>query len=948
MNRARKYGNSVRKYRFQKFAAVLLVLTLLPILGAPYSAAADPAWADTGEGRVLRVACPEAEGYTMMGEDGKPYGLVVDFLNEIAKYTGWTYEYVQTDSNMLLDDFLSGQLDLMGGTYYSQGLDEYFAYPEYNCGYSKVVLMARKNDSSIRSYDLSSFSGKTIGVFDRATENIRRLQEYLHIQGITCSIRYYTYEEMMQAGGNLYPYLENGDVDLLLGNSADMAADFYIAAEFDSQPHFIVAQPGDQEVLAGLDLALEKIYAADPNFANKVYEANFKNTTVGHTDLSAEEIAYIGAKGKATVAVPRRWHPMICLDKEDYHSGFVPDVLSRVTAFSGLEFDYLVCDNYTEAVERVQRGEADMLGFYVGREDDALEQHLALTEPYADVASILVRNKNVSYPAEGLVGGVLKGSKMPDDITVSKVISYEMVNDALRDVNSGKLDFYYGIAPHVEDIIRQENFTNVVQVSLINDSMSTSFALPSPVQPELFSILNKAINSMSAEEKMAIRTRNTVSIGETHMTLKSLIYADPVLVIGIVALFLLLIVAIVSVAAHSRLRAAAMRVELNKAEADSRAKSEFLSRMSHEIRTPMNAIVGLADLTAMIKDLPPKAKVNLEKIKSSSRYLLSLINDILDMSRIESGKMELAAQPFSLSVMLGDIESMLAGDAAKKELTFIVESRLEDDVLIGDSIRLRQVLLNLLSNAFKFTPAQGTVRLVVKQKASQEGTASYTVQVIDNGIGIAEEDQERIFLSFEQIGSNITKSQGTGLGLAISKNIVELMGSKLKLKSALGHGSEFYFTFTLPIGELEEPQSSGQAPTEQMLHKVRILLAEDNDLNAEIATELLEAQGAQVTRAENGRVALEKFQNSAAGTYQVILMDIMMPQMNGLDAAKAIRALERDDAQTIPIIAMTANTFKEDMDSALAAGMNDFVPKPVDVATLYEKIYDALQKMDRH
>lgn len=933
----------VKGRRLQRFAIVWLVLALLlPVLTAPYPALAA---GSSEEKTVLRVAFPEAEGYTMMGEDGKPSGLVVDFLNEIAKYTGWQYEYVQTDSNTLMDDFMSGEVDLMGGTYYSEGFEEYFAYPQYNCGYSKVVLMARKDDSRIHSYDLSTFNGKTIGIYEKATENIRRLKEYLNIQGLDCNIRYFNFDELMVTG-DLYHYLQDGEIDLLLGNSADMVEAFYIAAEFDSQPHYIVTQPDAPEVLAGLNMALEKIYAADPSFADKVYEANFKNTAVGHTDLTAEELAYIRQKGTVTVAAPHRWHPMICLDSDDYHSGFVPDVLDEVTAFSGLQFEYVVCDNYTEAVARVQQGQADMLGFFIGQEDDALEQGLALTEPYADVASILVRNKNVSYPADGLVGGVLKGSVMPSTIAVDKIVSYELVDEALSDVNSGKIDFYYGIAPHVEDIIRQENFTNVVQVSLINDSMATSFALPAPVQPELFTILNKAINNLTTEQKMTIRTRNTVSIGEAHMTLKSLIYANPVLVIGIIALFLLLIVAIVLLAAHSRLRAASMRVEINKAEADSRAKSEFLSRMSHEIRTPMNAIVGLADLTVMIPDLPEKAQINLKKIKSSSRYLLSLINDILDVSRIESGKMELAATPFSLSVMLCDIESMLASDAVNKKLAFHVESQLKDDVLVGDGLRLRQVILNLLSNAFKFTPAGGTVRLVVTQEAADGQSASYTIRVIDNGIGIAEEDQERIFLSFEQIGSNITKSQGTGLGLAISKNIVELMHSHLQLKSTLGEGSEFYFTFTLPIGELEEPQTTGQVPTENMLQDVRILLAEDNDLNAEIASELLEAQGARVTRAENGQKALELFRQSDPHTYQVILMDIMMPIMNGLDATQAIRALAREDAKTVPIIAMTANTFKEDMDSALAAGMNDFVPKPVDVAILYQKLYGALQEAE--
>ena len=912
-----------------------VLLTLLLV-----SSAAVPCFAEE-EHRVIRVAFPLAEGYSMTAEDGSHYGLVVDVLNEVAKYTGWKYKYIDVENDEVLDRFAVGDFDLMGGQYYMDGLEEYYGYPDYNCGYSKLILWARKGDTGIKGYDLRTFNGKTIGVFERAKENIRRLQIYLELNDIDCTLKYYSYEELMETG-NLDRFLENGEVDLLLGNSVSSGDQFYIAATFDSQPHYIVTLPGNTEILDSLNMALSKIYEADPNFAQKLYEKNFPAAANLNPVLSASENEYVNQKGAVTVAVPRDWHPLLCLNNSDEHEGLAADILKEISDYSGLQFTYLYCDTYAQALDKLQQGEADILGFYLDSGEDAVTQSLALTTPYAQLNSILVRNKESTYPSEGLVGAVIEGRKMPEDIVADRVISYSSMEEALSDVNRGKVDFFYGISAHIESIIQKNNFTNLVQVNLVNDSLDVSFALKSPVHPELFSILNKSLNTLSEEEKAAINSRNLISIGESHMTLLSIVYANPALAIAVVSTGLLLILIVVIIISRSRLHAAAMKAELAKAAASSQAKSEFLSRMSHEIRTPMNAIVGLTDLMGMDADLPEKSRDSLKKIKSSSQYLLSLINDILDMSRIENGKMTVASEPFSLCSILDEIESMLIQEAANKELQFYMEKEIRDDVLTGDAIRLRQVILNLLSNAFKFTPAGGRVSLIVREDASTAQNATYTIRIQDTGIGIAQEEQQRIFKSFEQLGSNYSKSQGTGLGLAISKNIVQLMGGELLLKSEPGKGSEFYFTITCPKGQLDKKPTIEWKPGDKSLHGINILLAEDNQLNAEIAMELLHTQGANVRRAENGKAALEIFSQSKPGDVDAILMDVLMPEMNGLEATKAIRALSRPDAKTVPILAMTANAFKEDEKAALDAGMNDFIPKPIDVKTLYQKLYRSL------
>ena len=749
----------------------------------------------------------------------------------------------------------------------------------------------------------------------------------------------------------------NGEIDLLLSGIIHNHDSLRVIVTYNSQPYYIVTNPGNKEVLDGLNMALERILDANPNFAAERYAANFPARLV-NVQFSDRDLEYVKKRKTITVAVPENWYPFYCKEtSQKNHVGIMVDILDKIKDFTGLDFSYVYAKNYSDAVHLVQRGKADILGFFLGDENDAAQLGLALSASYVSANNIIVRNKACSYPAPGLVGALVESQRFPSGISAEKIRSYPGIKEALAAVNSGEADFIYGLSSKMEQDISRYHFTNLAPVTLVNDQSAISFALPTPVDPDLLTVLNKAINNLSESERTVIRNRNLESIGVNEFSLTDFIYANPLQFMFIVMFVLSVLFTALLLAIGARMKATVIQGNLKRAEAANLAKSEFLSRMSHEIRTPMNGIVGMSTIAMQNIDNTDKIKDCLEKVIMSSKHLLALINDVLDMSKIESGKVELRHESFNFRAFLQDLENLYGEQAKSKGISYetILASDLEVQI-IGDSLRLNQVLSNLLSNALKFTPAKGMIKLRVSKTGEDQENVYLRFEVIDTGCGIAEENYDKIFESFEQENVDVTyKYGGTGLGLSIVKRFTGLMGGGIHVTSVQGSGSTF--TVDLPFGKIKESGKptrfsdiNGRNDLAKDCYAVdydfkgkRILLVEDNELNREIAEELIGVTGASVESAEDGVQAVEMFKESAEGYYDLILMDVQMLHMDGYEATRCIRALGRSDAQKVPIFAMTANAFAEDVQKSREAGMNAHISKPLNIRAVYKQMNRYLQ-----
>jgi signal transduction histidine kinase/ActR/RegA family two-component response regulator len=456
-----------------------------------------------------------------------------------------------------------------------------------------------------------------------------------------------------------------------------------------------------------------------------------------------------------------------------------------------------------------------------------------------------------------------------------------------------------------------------------------------------------------------------VSFAVTEMTLSDYITMRPLVAVGICGLILLVIFALVFFLMKSRaergyravlegkvdeisalngqLKAQQEELEeaCQQAEAANDAKTSFLFNMSHDIRTPMNAIIGFADLLEKHQEEPEKRVDYLRKIQDSSSVLLSIINNVLEMARIEKGTLVVDSSPWSVKQFNDSLESVFADMMREKDLEFTKEVDVQHEYVLCDPIKLREVYINILSNAYKYTNPDGKVHMKLQElPCDREGYARYQTTISDTGMGMAEDFLPHLFEEFSRENNTTdNKIEGTGLGMPIVKRLVELMEGTIEVRSKKGVGTTFIVTFPFKITEQNDLSDHDAAEVDtDVFNGKKILLAEDNDLNAEIAVELLTEAGFEVERAEDGRVCVDMLQNAESHRYDLILMDVQMPNMNGYEATKTIRAMPDREKADIPIIAMTANAFEEDKRDAQRAGMNAHLAKPVNVKELYKTL----------
>lgn len=544
-----------------------------------------------------------------------------------------------------------------------------------------------------------------------------------------------------------------------------------------------------------------------------------------------------------------------------------------------------------------------------------------------------------------------------------EIVKCTTTEECMELLNSGECDFMAQNVNVVTPLLQKPRYEGLtVLPNLSTEEPMGIVGKNSDENKILMSIINKCIAQISSQEVSQITISHTVANGY-QLTWTDVLYKFryPLIVI-----FILLVASILfmifwqEARRKSYLKIAEKNEQLleavDQANRANQAKSDFLARMSHEIRTPMNAIVGLTEIAKHYEEDPKKIEDYLDKIDVSSKVLLNIINDILDMSSIENKKMKIAKEPFDLHEILMSVCTIYEPQCRQKGIAFEVQDEeVTHTHLIGDGLRVNQILLNLVSNAYKFTPSGGKITIKVKELYVKEEKAYFNFLVEDTGEGMSEEMQTRLFQPFEQESATTAqKHGGSGLGLSIAKNFVELMSGSISVKSKKGEGTTFVVSIPFEFEQAAEPEITEQ-PVENELSVVqeeqavydftgkKVLLAEDTAFNEEVATELLAMVHMDVDCAHNGQEAVELFEKAKPGTYMAILMDIHMPVMDGYEAARTIRKSEREDAGTIAIYAMTANSFEEDVSAALNAGMNGHIAKPIDAQILYE-VLDKLAK----
>ena len=1071
---------------------------LLPVLHILAScwllcAQAVPAQA---EGAFVRVGYYENEVFQEGAAPGAVRkGYAYEYYRKLAEYTGWKYKYVYGTFGELYEKLLKGEIDLLAGLAWREDRKGRVGYPETPMGSEIYSLVKHENDESI-SAEPSTLSGRKIGVLDSAVAG--SLAKYLALHGVKAKI--VTFKDYTA----LYEAFDGGLVDVLAaeGDGAYGRKQAEVLCAFGASDYYLCTSIARPELLDELNSAQTRLQADEPHYLHSL-RMKYYPISISSRAFSVGEVAWVRSCKSLKVGYLDNYMPFSDTDERGRATGVVADIVPKILQELGVEsikVTFQGYDSYGKMVEDIGRGAIDIAFPVGGGEYYAEESGIYQSRPVtSSTLDLIYRGEFSKAKLESFAlnsNNLMQLYYVKTHFPKAQLEFYPSTEDCLEAVIAGKVGATTLNSMRSKEILRRSMFRQLSAWQM-KDPAPRCFGVRIGNEG-LLKFLNRGLGVLgdSYLRELTIRHANalyTVTLAELFNNYKEEIAGAVLAVVLLVIGFLVRDVrrsreeALAKELARKELEEKnrmlaesqdALSEALNKAEAANRAKTVFLNNMSHDMRTPMNAIVGFTALAIERLDSTALVKDYLSKIALSSQHLLSLINDVLDMSRIESGKVTLEETEIHLPALVRELQAIIQANVSAKRLEFTVDVQdIAHEDIVADKLRLNQVLLNILSNAIKFTPEGGAVSFRITELPSDaEGRAVLEFRIKDNGIGMSEEFKKTIFQAFtREKTSTVSGIQGTGLGMAITKNIIDMMGGEIAVQSEEGKGSEFVVTIHCKCGcsqvdpqplpalqgrralvagaekscaaicamlrklgmradsagcgeasalaalaieqgdsfsvyvvdagrsgadgveavrgirkvagisasivlvadqgsvmesEAKEAGATALCPRPVFLSELRgalhsdagtepaescggpapdftgkrILLAEDNELNQMIAEEILEGVGFDVDIAGDGTVAVEKMESAPAGTYDIVLMDIQMPCMDGIEATRRIRALGDPRKAGVPIVAVTANAFLEDQKTAMEAGMDGHLAKPYDVPAMMETLARLLGK----
>ena len=922
-------------------AALLLVFSVMAaVLGfaMPVSAAGN----DGNAQRTLRVGFYPYTGYNITAADGSRSGYAYDMLQSIAQRENVTFEYLCTDgdTDKAMTMLENGQVDLIPVLRKTDERAEQFAFSAEPIGTVATMLTIKAGNRAIVAGNYDTFDGMVVGLSRTGNGRNDSFFAYAEEHGFSYVPVYFDTDEELSAA------LRAGTITAAVSNRLRKTFNEWVIDTFDQEDIYIAVRKNDVATLMLVNDAMVEMDREDPSWRTTLFEKYYDGSHVSNKlYLTAAEENYItahNATGKVfSVLVNPDRYPYSYLSESGVPTGIMVDLFKKVADRARLHYRFLTPANRSEYQDLVSSGEADFIIDMTEDFSTAEDEGYKLTDSYlsAEFSWVMLRSHNGDLDHVAVVNqsgaAALELPGLSERATVDHMNSFD---DCLAALRAGEIDAYYTYTYQAERTVFDDERSELRSM-LSDERRKFCIGVSRKYDVLLRSVLNKSVKSLTRAEVVSI-TNKYINLGEQKFSLVRLAYQyPPIIVLTILCLVTVLICLFLVV--RSRHFRAETENALHKAEEASVAKTEFLSNMSHDIRTPINGIMGMLDIAEENFNDQARVKDCLTKMRGAASHLLSLVNDVLDMSKIESGSMQMLNAPFDLRVLLDSCCGIVEGQIAERHMTFTKQiGPFWHPYLIGSELHIRQVLINILSNAVKYTPDGGEINFRAKETLFEEGLVHLRMEIKDNGIGMSEEFLQHIFEPFTQEQrSSRTTYKGTGLGMAITKKLVDQMHGSLDVESEPGKGSIFIVRLSLPVGKA--PANAAPVETEKKpdLQGLHLLLAEDNELNAEIAVTLLEEEGAKITAVTNGKEALEAMQNAAPHTYDAILMDVMMPEMNGLEATRCIRAFEgKGPDEGTPIIAMTANVFADDIKACLDAGMNSHVGKPLDMKILMGEI----------